>query len=95
MGADTFIDEALAFTERHRDLDPQQHSFGGLVWGMLRAIAECPNDPGVFRVPVDADGKQLGPLANWAYLACPKCGGVWAYQEPKPEPIKAKRKRSR
>ena len=65
---DTFVDEAAAFHRRHPDLDAQQASFGGLAWGLLRALAECPECPGTFRRPLDA---------AWTRLACPRCGGVW------------------
>lgn len=71
-GVDTFIDEAIAFNARHPELDEQQQAFGGLLWGAMRAIAECPNCPGRFRVPLDGD---------WNRLYCPGCGYLWQRTE--------------
>lgn len=68
---DTFTDEALAFTRRHPDLTPQQQTFGGLAWGLMRAIAECPDCPGVIRTPRD----------NWRHLDCPACQKRWTREE--------------
>lgn len=66
----TVCDEAKAFTARHPELTGTQQANGMLVWGLLRAVAECPNCPGVFRVSPD----------NWHTLVCPQCRGVWGYQ---------------
>jgi hypothetical protein len=63
----TFVDEALAFIRRHK-LEGQQATMGGLAWGALRALAECPNCPGTFRIPLDAD---------WSVLFCGKCQAFW------------------
>jgi hypothetical protein len=41
-----------------------------LGWGMLRAIYECPDCPGSFRVPLKADPNTI---------VCPNCCGVWEY----------------
>jgi hypothetical protein len=66
---DTFRKECLAFMQRHEG-EPTIQLFGGLFWGLLRAFAECPNCPGVFRVPLDEEGLL------WA---CPKCKGFWSF----------------
>lgn len=65
---DTFVTEALAFDRRHPELNDAQANLGGLAWGLMRALAACPDCPGVFRRPLDA---------GWRRLACPRCGGVW------------------
>jgi hypothetical protein len=80
----TFTDEALAFTDRHRDLNPGQAGIGGMVWGFMRAIAECPDCPGTFRIPLDEE---------WHELACPKCHGVWTFQAEPPPPVKRPRRK--
>lgn len=81
---DTFTNEALAFTERHGEqLGPVAATFGGLTFGAMKAIAECPNCPGHFRVPYDAEGRLAWPVGNgnWKYLRCPECKGVWKLGE--------------
>lgn len=67
----TVIDEGEAFIERN-NLDGAAASMGGLTWGLLRAIAECPDCPGIFRVPLDDD---------WNMLYCPSCKGIWAKKD--------------
>lgn len=69
----TFLTEGQAFVQAHREEvgNDSVVEFGGWVWGLMRAIAECPNCPGVFRVPTDDD---------WTYLVCPQCKGVWAHK---------------
>ena len=65
-------DEGAAFAARHRaDLSPPAQSLGALAWGLLRAVAECPVCPGVFRVPSDR---------AWTHLDCPQCHGRWTFQ---------------
>ncbi len=61
------VDEMLAFDQRHQG----EYMVGGLVWGLMRAVAECPRCPGVFRVPLDGN--------SWDELRCPACGGVWQH----------------
>ena len=61
---DTFLQEGKAFAERH----PDTPEIGGWAWGLLRAVMECPNCPGHFRVPLDKD---------WKRIACPNCKNVW------------------
>lgn len=90
MSVDTFVDSALDFTERHRNLDAQQASFGGLLWGAMRAIAECPDCPGRFRVPVEPDPEHPGYWrvirdalkGPWAHLYCFACQKGWHFTEP-------------
>ena len=74
---DIVCTEANAFAARHPDLHGTEALPSGmLVWGLLRAIAECPACPGVFRTSPD----------HWQTLICPQCHGVWRYQETPPEP---------
>ena len=68
-GVGTFVEEGQSFARRHEaELGPTASVWGGLVYGLMRALAECPACPGTFRVPLDAD---------WRRLACRRCGGVW------------------
>lgn len=80
-------DEAKAFDARHPELPDAARSLGMLAWGLLRAIASCPDcGPGVFRTSPD----------NWHTLVCPQCHGVWRYQEaPAPPPPRPRRPRRR
>ena len=66
----TVCDEARAFRARHPLLNATQQSLGMLTFGLLRAVAECPDCPGVFRASPD----------DWQTLICPQCHGVWKYQ---------------
>jgi hypothetical protein len=67
----TFCDESTAFAERHRaDVPGDQRVWGAVAWGFLRALAECPACPGVYRVSPD----------QWQTLICPQCAGVWVWQ---------------
>jgi hypothetical protein len=68
----TTVDEGLAFIQRHPDLNDTQKATGGLMWGLLRAVMECPNCPGEFRVPLDIEWDRPG-----GRIACPRCQGVW------------------
>jgi hypothetical protein len=63
-----FVDEGLAFDRRHPELDETRRAWGALAWGLMRALAACPDCPGVFRQPIDGD---------WNRLLCPRCGGLW------------------
>lgn len=55
----------------------QKAQIPALAWGMFKAIMECPDCPGHFRVPVDfGDGQE--------WIHCPNCDGYWVYS-PKPE----------
>ena len=69
-------DEAKRFMARHPELNDTQKSVGGLCYGLLRALAECPDCPGVFRVSPD----------GWHTLVCRQCGGVWVPQPEAPTP---------
>ncbi|MFH0901312.1 MAG: hypothetical protein V2A73_11855 [Pseudomonadota bacterium] len=74
MSIDTFVDEGIAFTERHRNEPGFVQSVGGLTWGFMRALAECPDcGKGVYRRPVGPDGDR------WALLRCPQCQRVWRW----------------
>ena len=64
----TVIREGTAFNQRHPELNSNQQVYGGWTWGLLRAIAECPNCPGHYRVPQDQE---------WNVLYCPNCGTYW------------------
>ena len=70
----TFVNEAESFYGKHsRDLGHIAATWGGLTWGLLRAIAECPNCPGSYRRPLlDFD---------WDILICPTCGKWWTNEE--------------
>lgn len=69
---DTVCDEAKAFMARHPDLSQTAQATGGLIWGLLRALAQCPDcGPGVYRWSPD----------QWHTLLCPQCGGVWIHQD--------------
>jgi len=78
-------DEGHAFIARHDDLNETQRATGGLLWGLMRAIAECPDCPGVFRASPD----------HWQTLVCPQCRGVWRYQDTPASPPPARRRRKR
>ena len=70
-------DEGTAFLHRHPELNDTHKSVGGLVYGLLRALAECPDcPPGVFRVSPD----------GWQTLVCRQCRGVWVHQPEAPAP---------
>jgi hypothetical protein len=66
---DTLMREWEDFDRRNPEVAALQ--VGGLTWGLLRAIAECPDCPGSFRVPVDA------AQTLWR---CGRCGGVWRWE---------------
>jgi uncharacterized protein YbaR (Trm112 family) len=65
------IDEAKAFAERHKELDDASATMGGLAMGFMRAVLECPNCPGHYRIPQDD---------NWNTLYCHNCGG-WGVRD--------------
>ena len=80
-------DEGTAFLHRHPELNDTHKSVGGLLYGFLRAVAECPDCPGVFRVSPD----------GWQTLVCRQCGGVWTYipqrfDDPTPPAVRAPKK---
>lgn len=66
---DVVVDEGEAFMARCRDVRGDARVVGGLVWGLLRAVAECPRCPGYFRVPRS--------LSDWSLLHCLNCDGWW------------------
>ena len=70
----TCLDEGNAFIARHPELNGTQQTIGGLTWGLLRALMECPNCPGVFRRPRQTvEGIEV--------LWCSSCGGQWVHQD--------------
>jgi hypothetical protein len=74
----TFCDEADAFRDRNRaeldELGETATAFGTVTWGLMRALAECPDCPGTFRTPI---GTAVGADA-FDVLRCPRCERVWA-----------------
>ena len=78
---DTFINEAHSFLDRNPQLDSPQQTRGGMTFGYLRAISECPDCPGHFRVPYDSEGHVAWPVGkgDWVYLRCSECKGVWKF----------------
>lgn len=90
----------LAIDEAKRllgQLEPEvRHStlagIGAMAFGMLRAIAECPYCPGVFRYPINPE------QTLWR---CPQCSNVWHWDmnapraESKTETNKPRRRRKR
>ncbi len=72
----TFTDEALGFIDRNPALNNVQQTFGGLLFGSMRALAECPVCPGHFRIPLDEDGTP-NAFGSWTYLVCQNCQNTW------------------
>lgn len=73
----TAVREGRSFLDRHPDIASGPAAMlGGLTWGILRAVMECDNCPGVYRVPVVRDGTSAGYDA----ITCPSCGGVWVHR---------------
>jgi len=70
----TFVDEGIQFTKSHPELNDVQANSGAVTWGFMRALAECPDCPGVFRIPDNED---------WDHLYCPSCQGVWTHKSVK------------
>lgn len=91
---DTFVTESASFLKRHPGLDDVQKSFGGLTWGLMRAVAECPNCPGHYRVPITADG-QIDHSGAWDRLACSHCRHVWTLAPVEPGLAPKKRRKAR
>lgn len=88
----TFVDQSKDFLSRHPDLNDVQKSFGGLTWGLMRAVAECPNCPGHYRVPITEEGK-IDQSGEWHRLACSQCRHIWTLAPLEPESTaKPKRK---
>lgn len=73
--AEVVVREGTAFAQRNRDLSPDAQSMGALAWGLLRAVAECPHCPGVYRTwHYDANNDEI-----WT---CPHCQRQWKYVPP-------------
>ena len=68
----TVIEEGNAFVDRH-GLTGAAAALGGLTWGILRAIMECPNCPGHFRIPAH----HYPPGEDWREIKCSNCGSRW------------------
>jgi len=84
---DTFVDEGTAFVKRHRDEVGETAAIqGGFIWGLMRAVAECPRCPSVIRNPV---GARYG-RSHWDLLHCPQCDGTWEHRT-EAQTAKAKR----
>lgn len=64
--ASIVVDEGLKF-QRRTNLKGADGVWGGLAWGLMRALAfcECCEE---MRIPQDK---------NWDVLWCPRCKGVW------------------
>jgi hypothetical protein len=73
--ASTVVDEAKAFMDRHKELNETQAVMGGMWFGFLRALMECSECPGYYRVPLDKEWYRPG-----GRLYCVHCGGVWIRQ---------------
>lgn len=75
----TFCDEARGFHDRNRDELDRTGEFpkvaGMVTWGLMRALAECPGCPGIFRTPI---GSAFGCASAFDVLRCPNCTKVWA-----------------
>ena len=76
MSVATFTDEALGFIERNPGLNATQQAFGGVLFGAMKALAECPECPGHFRIPLDEDGTP-NAFGSWTYMYCPNCDQMW------------------
>lgn len=74
----TFTREGLAYIERHPELNEIQKAVGGMAWGMFRAVLECPDHDGAYRVPLDRE---------WVRLVCPVDGAVWDRPSEQREPV--------
>ena len=80
----TLVKEGEDFYQRNvGELGRTAASIGGLFWGLLAAVAECPNCAGSFRCPIGGDEHE----ELWR---CAKCGGVWARKRRSEEAEKAK-----
>lgn len=70
----TMCDEGKKFVVGHPELNETQAAWGAVTWGLLRALMECPNCPGHFRVPRMT---TIGIEVLW----CPNCHGQWIHQD--------------
>lgn len=84
------VDEAKGFMDRHPDLNETQSGWGGMSFGLLRALMECDNCPGRYRVPLDKEWDSPG-----GRLYCAHCGGVWIRQSDTAPQAKQKKKRGK
>lgn len=82
---DTVMTEWKAFDDRHPEY--AHLGLGGLTMGLMKALYECPDCPGSFRVPIAHETREL--------IGCAKCGGMWEWREPEPEKPTSPGKRSR
>ena len=82
----TVCEEAKTLAARHPELPDAAQGAGMLAWGLLRAVAECPECPGVFRCPTDT---------AWTHLDCPHCGGRWTYHPKAPGSTPPRKRQAR
>lgn len=108
---DTVVREGNAFLDRHwpgvrntfgkkPDNVPAVAGIAALAWGMMRAIYECPNCPGCYRVPVgermvemsasgnlfvgDKQAVNLECNSNEDVLVCPNCNANFVHSDAHP-----------
>jgi len=68
---ETVVTEGMSFIERHPELNSAQADMGGLTWGLMRALYECPVcGPGQYRYT---------PKDHHDWMVCSKCQNVWVY----------------
>lgn len=90
----TAMDEANAFIARHPEV--RDHTFGSITaiaFGMLKAMYECFECPGVTMLPLGFDG-----IYDWAQ--CPNCQRQYGLNlrglaPRKPTPIGTRRRRGK
>jgi len=85
----TFVDHAIDFERRHQDeLNSAGMALGGALIGSLRAILECENCPGHYRIPImrDPDNTEKWiaepPFGSMNDLYCPNCHQFWTRLTP-------------
>ena len=86
----TFVREGDAFVKRHKgDVGQEAAGVGGLFWGAMRAVAECPNCPDVYRIPIGPEPDR------WQRLACPSCHRQWVWDDAPPAATQNQRRKRR
>lgn len=69
---DTFISSASSFIKEHENELPESlNVLGGVTFGFMNALAECPDCPCVLRIPDNED---------WDHLYCPSCKNIWTHK---------------
>ena len=79
IGVNTFVNEAISFQSRNKDLSEFHSAVGATLFGFMKALSECPECPGHFRIPYDTDGTP-NAFGEWKYLYCPHCKNMWGHQ---------------